>query len=129
VITDRFADSTRVYQGATRGDLRGLVDTIHDAAIGVEPDLTLILDMDPATWRSNAGSRAGSGEDRFEDFGLEFQQKLRAGFLALGRGSRRIAACDRRLRRARDRRRPHRRGCARGSDPSPPGAPRATSRA
>jgi dTMP kinase len=49
VITDRFADSTRVYQGATRGDLRGLVDTIHDAAIGVEPDLTLILDMDPAT--------------------------------------------------------------------------------
>jgi len=47
VITDRFADSTRVYQGATRGDLRGFADAIHKAAIGVEPDLTLILDMDP----------------------------------------------------------------------------------
>ena len=82
VITDRFADSTRVYQGATRGDLRGLVDTIHDAAIGVDPDLTLILDMDPAI-ALNRGLARSSGEDRFEDFGLEFQQKLRAGFLAL----------------------------------------------
>ena len=42
VITDRFADSTRVYQGATRGDLRGFADAIHKAAIGVEPDLTLL---------------------------------------------------------------------------------------
>lgn len=82
VITDRFADSTRVYQGATRGDLRGLVDTIHDAAIGVDPDLTLILDMDPAV-ALDRGLARRSGEDRFEDFGLDFQQKLRAGFLAL----------------------------------------------
>jgi dTMP kinase len=82
VITDRFADSTRVYQGATRGDLRGLVDTIHDAAIGVEPDLTLVLDMDPEV-ALDRGLARGSGEDRFEDFGLDFQQKLRAGFLAL----------------------------------------------
>jgi dTMP kinase len=86
VITDRFADSTRVYQGATRGDLRGLVDTIHDAAIGVEPDLTLILDMDPAT-ALDRGLARSSGEDRFEEFGLEFQQKLRAGFLAPWRRS------------------------------------------
>ena len=48
VVTDRFADSTRVYQGATRGDLRGLVDRLHDALIGVEPDVTLVLDMEPA---------------------------------------------------------------------------------
>src|SRR6056297_1594446 len=47
VITDRFADSTRVYQGATRGDLRALVDDIHARVIGIEPHLTLILDMDP----------------------------------------------------------------------------------
>ena len=64
VVTDRFADSTRVYQGATRGDLRGLVDGIHDLAIGVEPDLTLILDMDPKAalsrgWRANP-ARTGS---------------------------------------------------------------------
>jgi dTMP kinase len=82
VVTDRFADSTRVYQGATRGDLRGLVDTIHAAAIGVEPDLTLILDMDPAV-ALGRGLARGSGEDRFEEFGLAFQEKLRAGFLAL----------------------------------------------
>ncbi|MDG4649348.1 dTMP kinase [Roseibacterium sp. SDUM158017] len=84
VVTDRFADSTRVYQGATRGDLRGLVDAIHAAAIGVEPDLTLILDMDPAVALERGLARR-SGEDRFEEFGLPFQQKLRAGFLALAR--------------------------------------------
>ena len=50
VVTDRFADSTRVYQGATRGDLRGLVDQIHAEAIAVEPDLTLVLDMDPVSY-------------------------------------------------------------------------------
>ena len=48
VISDRFADSTRVYQGAARGDLRALVDALHGALIGVEPDRTLIFDMDPA---------------------------------------------------------------------------------
>lgn len=79
VVTDRFADSTRVYQGATRGELRGLVDRIHTAAIGVEPTLTLILDMDPEIALARGLAR-GSGEDRFEDFGVAFQKKLRAGF-------------------------------------------------
>jgi dTMP kinase len=87
VVTDRFADSTRVYQGATRGDLRRLVDTIHDAAIGVDPDLTLILDMDPRV-ALQRGLARGSGEDRFEEFGLPFQEKLRAGFLALAEEAR-----------------------------------------
>lgn len=82
VLTDRFADSTRVYQGATRGDLRGLVDRIHDAVIGIEPDLTLILDMDPEA-ALRRGLARGSGEDRFEDFGLPFQERLRDGFRAL----------------------------------------------
>jgi len=84
VVTDRFADSTRVYQGATRGDLRGLVDDIHARVIGVDPDLTLILDMDPEVALTRGLARA-SGEDRFEDFGLPFQQKLRAGYLALAK--------------------------------------------
>lgn len=82
VVTDRFADSTRVYQGATRGELRGLVDRIHAEAIQMEPDLTLILDMDPEL-ALRRGLARDSGEDRFEDFGLPFQQKLRAGFHAL----------------------------------------------
>lgn len=82
VITDRFADSTRVYQGATRGDLRGLVDALHLQVIGTEPDLTLVIDMD-AEIALQRGLARGSGEDRFEEFGLEFQMRLRAGFLAL----------------------------------------------
>jgi dTMP kinase len=82
VVTDRFADSTRVYQGATRGDLRALVDDIHARVIGIEPDLTLILDMEPEV-ALGRGLARGSGEDRFEDFGLGFQEKLRDGFRAL----------------------------------------------
>ena len=82
VICDRFADSTRVYQGATRGDLRATVDTLHAQMIGRDPDLTLIIDMDPDI-ALERGLARGSGEDRFEDFGAEFQHKLRAGFLGL----------------------------------------------
>lgn len=82
VISDRFADSTRVYQGATRGDLRATVDKLHSLMIGREPDLTFIIDMDPETALSRGLAR-GSGEDRFEDFGLSFQENLRHGFLAL----------------------------------------------
>jgi dTMP kinase len=82
VVTDRFADSTRVYQGATRGDLRALVDLLHGAMIGREPDLTLVVDMDPAAALARGLARH-SGEDRFETFGLPFQERLRAGFRAL----------------------------------------------
>jgi dTMP kinase len=82
VISDRFADSTRVYQGSTRGDLRGMVDRLHALMIGLEPDLTFIIDMDPAEALSRGLARS-SGEDRFEDFGLGFQETLRHGFLAL----------------------------------------------
>ena len=82
VICDRFADSTRVYQGATRGDLRAIVDALHAQMIGREPDLTLIIDMDPDTALERGLARR-SGEDRFEEFGADFQHKLRAGFLAL----------------------------------------------
>lgn len=82
VVSDRFADSTRVYQGATRGDLRGMVDDLHSRMIGREPDLTLVIDMDPEE-ALKRGLARDSGEDRFEDFGLPFQEKLRAGFLSL----------------------------------------------
>lgn len=82
VISDRFADSTRVYQGVARADLRATVDALHALMIGVEPDLTLILDLDPATARDRGCARGGT-EDRFERFGAAFQQRLRAGFLKL----------------------------------------------
>jgi dTMP kinase len=57
VISDRFADSTRVYQGAARGDLRDLVDRLHDAVIAREPDLTFVIDMDPDTALAGHGGR------------------------------------------------------------------------
>ena len=82
VISDRFADSTRVYQGAVRGDLAALVDSLHAAVIGIEPDLTLLIDMDAATALARGLARA-SGEDRFEKMGESFQTRLAAGFLAL----------------------------------------------
>ena len=82
VISDRFADSTRVYQGATRGDLRAIVDQLHSLMIAHEPDLTFIIDVDPEAALSRGLAR-NSGEDRFEDFGLPFQRKLHAGFRAL----------------------------------------------
>jgi len=82
VVSDRFADSTRVYQGAARADLRGVVDQLHNLMIGREPDLTFVIDMDPATALTRGLARQ-SGEDRFEELGLVFQEKLREGFLAL----------------------------------------------
>jgi dTMP kinase len=82
VVSDRFADSTRVYQGAARGELRGFVDRLHEMAIGIEPDLTLVIDMEPEAALARGLARK-SGEDRFEDLGAAFQVRLREGFLAL----------------------------------------------
>lgn len=82
IVCDRFADSTRVYQGATRGNLRAKVDALHALMIGREPDMTFIIDMDP-TIALERGLARKSGEDRFEDFGLGFQETLRHGFLAI----------------------------------------------
>jgi len=79
VITDRFADSTRLYQGITRGDLRGVVDQLHELMIGVEPDLTFVIDMDPAIGLARALGRQGS-EERFESFGEDLQARMRDGF-------------------------------------------------
>ena len=82
VITDRFADSTRMYQGASRGERRALVDKLHDLMIGIEPDLILLIDIDPATGLGRARARADL-EQRFEHMGLEMQKKLRTGFLVI----------------------------------------------
>lgn len=82
VICDRFADSTRMYQGLSRGDLRSTVDTLHNLMIGVEPDLTVLIDMDPVEGLKRAKGRMGT-EERFEDFGAGMQAAMRAGFLEL----------------------------------------------
>ena len=82
VISDRFSDSTRVYQGAARGELRTVVDTLHRLMIEKEPDLTLVIDIDAETGLKRGLAR-NSGEDRFEELGAGFQQKLRQGYRAL----------------------------------------------
>ncbi len=84
IVSDRFADSTRVYQGVARSGLRDVVDRLHALMIGREPDLTFVIDTDPET-ALRRGLARQSGEDRFESLGLAFQERLRAGFLALAR--------------------------------------------
>lgn len=80
VICDRYVDSTRVYQGVARADLITLVDALHDLSVGLEPDLTIVIDIDAEAAAARSAARA-SGEDRFERFGVEFQRRLRRGFL------------------------------------------------
>ena len=85
VICDRFTDSTRMYQGMEReggANLRGLVDQLHKMVIPREPDLTMLIDIDPELGLSRAKARAGT-EERFEDMGVALQERMRAGFLAL----------------------------------------------
>ncbi|ETX14934.1 thymidylate kinase [Roseivivax halodurans JCM 10272] len=89
VICDRFVDSTRAYQGITRGDLRSKVDTLHALMIGLEPDLTFLIDINPNIALARASKRVGS-EARFENFGIELQATLRAGFLNLAHRARRF---------------------------------------
>ncbi|WP_274960830.1 dTMP kinase [Lentibacter algarum] len=86
VICDRFVDSTRVYQGLTRGDLRDVVDKLHALMIGREADLTLLFDMDPKLGLARAKARQTT-EERFEDMGLQMQLAMRQGFLALAKGA------------------------------------------
>ena len=82
VICDRFSDSTRVYQGVTRGDLRDVVDQLDKTMIPRQPDITILVDIDPKISLARALKRSDK-EARFEDFGLEMQIKLREGFLTL----------------------------------------------
>jgi dTMP kinase len=86
VVSDRFSDSTFVYQGIARGLGTGTVRRLHEAALGVfAPDLTIVLDLDPAEGLKRAGSRGHGHEDRFERFDAAFHQKLRAAFREIAR--------------------------------------------
>jgi len=84
VICDRFTDSTRMYQGMRGPKLKKLVDMLDKEVIGHDPDLTILIDIDPEIGLRRAKSRE-SVEERFEDFGLELQKKMRKGFLNLSK--------------------------------------------
>ena len=81
VMSDRFIDSTIVYQGIVGGVARNDIDAMNHIACGdIYPDVTIILDIDSQIGLARAKSR-GAGEDRFEAKGLAYHEKVRAGFL------------------------------------------------
>ncbi len=85
VICDRFSDSTLVYQGLAQGKILAELDALRQlnsfATGGLVPDLTLVFDADPDKLLARREQRGVS--DRYEQQGVEFQRRLRAGFLQL----------------------------------------------
>jgi dTMP kinase len=89
VISDRFADSTRAYQQAAGAVPGELVEAITAAAVGTTvPDLTIILDLEPALGLARANRRRGVGAraDIFEASDLAFHERVRRGYLSIARG-------------------------------------------
>ena len=81
VICDRFADSSRAYQGAGGGTPAEFIETLDAAIVGAtQPDLTLVFDLPVEIGLERAFGR-GLFETRFESKGLEFHERLRRGFL------------------------------------------------
>ena len=81
VMSDRFVDSTIVYQGIVGGVAPDDIDAMNHVACGdIYPDVTIILDIDSQIGLARAKSR-GAGENRFEAKGLAYHEKVRAGFL------------------------------------------------
>ena len=83
VVSDRFADSTRAYQGAAGNLPPEFIASLERLTVGVNsPDLTLILDLDPEVGLKRAAARRETRPaDRFESEGLPFHQTLRRAFL------------------------------------------------
>jgi dTMP kinase len=85
VVSDRFADSTRAYQGAGGGAPGSLIHALERYVLGeTRPDLTLILDLPVAAAHARITARTHA-ETRFEAKGEAFHERLREGFLAIAR--------------------------------------------
>jgi dTMP kinase len=83
VICDRFADSTRAYQGAAGGVDPTFITALETYILeATRPDLTLVFDLPAETGLERAHARAGA-EMRFESKGMAFHERLRAGFQAI----------------------------------------------
>ncbi|MBP1092824.1 dTMP kinase [Bradyrhizobium diazoefficiens] len=82
VLCDRFADSTRAYQGSLGSVSPGLINAMQRVTIGdLKPDLTIILDLPVEIGLQRAAARRGSGTpDRFEGEQLSFHQGLREAY-------------------------------------------------
>jgi dTMP kinase len=85
VVCDRFADSTRVYQGVLGNVDQRLIKGLERVSIGdLIPNLTFVLDVPVEVARERSAKRRGEGApDRFEAEGVEFHEKLRQAFLTL----------------------------------------------
>ena len=87
VISDRFTDSSVAYQGAGRGLGEEAVSAVNCFATGgLEPDLTVLLDLDPKLGFARVRGRAGENgdkQDRMETMELAFYERVRASYLAL----------------------------------------------
>jgi dTMP kinase len=85
VISDRFSDSTRVYQGVVGAVDPRIIRGLERVVVGpTRPDLTVILDVPVATALARAGARRGeTAADRFENEAPEFHQKLREAYREL----------------------------------------------
>lgn len=85
VVCDRFADSSRAYQGAGGGAPEAFIESLDAAVVGEDqPDLTLIFDLPVEIGLERAFGR-GLFETRFESKGLAFHQRLRDGFRDIAR--------------------------------------------
>ena len=85
VLCDRFADSTRAYQGAAGGVATALIAALETHILeDTRPDLTLIFDLPVDVGLQRAHERAGS-EMRFESKGVAFHERLREGFLMIAK--------------------------------------------
>ena len=93
VICDRFTDSTIIYQGRENIHLKKMIIELNKSVIGIVPDLTLIIDIDPNT-SLNRGLSRKSDEMRFERFGLEFQTTARNGYISLAKTEKRYQLID-----------------------------------
>jgi dTMP kinase len=86
VLCDRFLDSSRAYQGVTGGLDPAFMASVERVAVnGMMPDMTLILDIDPAEGLRRATARRGAedGPDRFEKETLAIHQRRREAFLSI----------------------------------------------
>ena len=83
VVCDRFADSTRAYQGSAGGAARSLIEALErDVLEGLSPDLTLVMDL-PVELGLTRADRRQDLDTRFEGKGLAFHTRLREAFLAI----------------------------------------------
>jgi dTMP kinase len=84
VISDRYMDSTHAYQVAGRGLPAQTFEALHRVIDAAKPDLTLILDLDPAAGVGRSRGVA-AGESRFEEMDIAFHERVRSDFLALAK--------------------------------------------